>query len=160
MIQHYRTDCKKIFRRGAYFCENFFRVITRVFIADNNIMKKLLVIIISVSVICAAAPTGDIDLLAGCIDGSGADDLLSMIAVGAAILNRVECSGLPDSVIQNAESLGIAPSPTPSPMAKFAAGLALSGVDPTSGAIHAYARGAEPDFADFTLVTRRFAFAR
>lgn len=76
------------------------------------------------------------DLLAAYIGGcEDARDLSSMTAVGAVILNRCSAKGFPDTISANGASLGILPSLTPSPMAKYAARLALAGLDPTSGAL-------------------------
>ena len=78
-------------------------------------------------------------LLAAYIGGcEGARDIASMTAVGAVILNRCRAEGFPDTVSANGASLGIFPTPAPSPIAEYAARLAISGLDPTSGALFFY----------------------
>ena len=69
--------------------------------------------------------------IGGCED---AHDLAAMVSVGAVILNRCGEPCFPDTISANGASLGIFPVPAPSPMAVYAARLALSGLDPTAGA--------------------------
>ena len=115
---------------------------------------------------CRAAGTDapDAGLLAAYIEGSDADELYGMIAVGAVILNRIGSDGFTDSLSANASSLGIFPSPVPSDMAYYAARLAVSGVDPTCGAVHIIRKndtdGTGAGYADITLVTCGLAFSR
>ena len=81
------------------------------------------------------------ELLAAYIGGcEGARDIASMTAVGAVLLNRCNAAGFPDTVTANGASLGIFPTPAPPPIAEYAARLALSGLDPTSGALSFYNR--------------------
>ncbi len=73
------------------------------------------------------------DLLAAYIDGAAKDAGLSvMCAVGAVIINRCVYGG---SIVSEGTALGITPSPSPSPMAYYAASLAADGLDVTDGAV-------------------------
>lgn len=81
--------------------------------------------------------------LAVYIEGAtGGLDLSAMSAVGAVIVNRCASDRYPDTVISNGAALGIMPSPTPSDMAMYAAKLAISGFDPTGGAVCIFRRAA------------------
>lgn len=94
-----------------------------------------------------ASSTGDetLKMLSFYIGGfEPAGDLSSMTAVGAVILNRCADDRFPDTVSANGASLGILPTMSPNPMAEYAAMLALSGVDPTSGALAFYKKGGLP----------------
>ena len=88
-------------------------------------------------VTAAELPASDTyTLLSAYIGGcDSARDIAAMTAVGAVILNRCADERYPDTVSANGASLGILPSPSPSPIAEYAARLALSGFDPTSGAL-------------------------
>lgn len=103
-----------------------------------------------------------LSMLASYIDGvDGADGISPMVAVGAVILNRCADARFSDSISANGASLGIMPVPTPSDMAFCAARLALSGIDPTSGAVVFFAdseKDAHPDeYVTFSVSGISFA---
>ena len=129
-------------------------------------MKKLIIPVIIVTALVLTLPVSaadaniDADILAAYIDGSGARDLCTMTAVGAVLCNRVNSDSFTDSLTANGASLGILPASSPTPMARYAARLVLDGVDPTFGALHAYAPDNVPDGVYVTLVTDAFAFGR
>ncbi len=83
-------------------------------------------------------------LLAAYIEGAaGGLSLSAMSGVGAVLLNRCVSPHFPDSIVANGAALGVLPSTSVSDMAKYAAALALSGLDPTAGALYFY--GADSD---------------
>ena len=72
-------------------------------------------------------------ILAAYIEGGAEGAGLSvMCAVGAVIVNRCVFGG---SIASEGDALGITPSPSPSPMAYYAAALVLDGLDVTNGAV-------------------------
>ncbi len=78
-------------------------------------------------------------ILASYIGGcEEARSLPAMVAVGAVILNRCGAESFPGTVSANGAALGILPTASPPPMAEYAARLALSGLDPTFGALVFY----------------------
>lgn len=117
------------------------------------------------TVTVSAADTGEISeiVLASYIEGAaGGLPLSVMSGVGAVFVNRWKSDRYPDSVALNGASLGVLPSPTPSDMAKYAARLALSGFDPTDGAVYFYSVHSEKrrDHRDLeTYVSSGMCFA-
>ena len=99
----------------------------------------------------------DVATLAHYIEGAAGDKNLScMICVGAVLINRCEDAEFSDSLAQNAAALGILPAAEVSPMSEYAAGLAVSGLDPTGGAIYFYYGG---DLAAASRHSRYITFA-
>ncbi len=100
-------------------------------------MKKLTsLLILSTVLFCMfsvhASALGEKELLAAYIEGEAEKEGLSvMCAVGSVIKNRCIHGG---SVVSEGAALGIIPSPSPSPMAYYAASLVLGGFDLTDGA--------------------------
>ncbi len=89
--------------------------------------------IFTLPIISPASVQGDIDTLAAYIEGAVSGESLDvMCAVGAVILNR-SAAGL--SIVSEGAALGTIPSPSPSPMARYAATLAVGGFDLTGGAV-------------------------
>lgn len=129
---------------------------------NNRIFIKIIsasaAIALAFAPICRADELPDAELLAAYIEGSPADELYGMIAVGATIINRIRSDDFTDSLSANASSLGIFPSPSPSSMALYASRLALSGEDPTHGAVRIIRGDAGGD--NVTLVTCGLSFAR
>lgn len=79
------------------------------------------------------------DVLAAYIEGAAGDLPLSVMSgVGAVLVNRCKSDLYPDSIVENGAALGVFPSASPSDMAKYTATLALSGFDPTNGAVYFY----------------------
>ncbi len=113
-------------------------------------MKKIINFLIAVSVLfplssaltvraVSESASADETVLAAYIGGcTEARDLSSMVSVGAVLLRRCGDPRFPDTVPANAAALGILPTESPPPMARYAARLAISGVDPTSGATGFY----------------------
>lgn len=96
-------------------------------------MKIILSIVLSAALLMPAAVPDETELLAAYIDGAAEDAGLSvMCAVGAVIVNRCVYGG---SIVSEGGALGIIPSPSPSPMAYYAASLVLDGLDVTDGAV-------------------------
>ncbi len=76
--------------------------------------------------------------MASYIEGAAREkSLFVMISVGAVILNRVSSPLYSSSVTTNGDALMIMPE-IPSDMALFAAAEAISGYDPTGGALRFY----------------------
>ncbi len=100
-------------------------------------------------------------LLASYIGGCGyAASLPAMVGVGAVILNRCRDASFPDSIPSNGASLMIFPTPTPSPMAKYAARLATAGLDPTSGALFLFREEENAPASRVTFSDSGLAFAK
>ena len=97
------------------------------------ILSAVLSAMILTASVCPVSVPSETDLLAAYIDGAAEDAGLGvMCAVGAVILNRCVYGG---SIVSEGTALGITPSPSPSPMAYYAASLALDGLDVTDGAV-------------------------
>lgn len=130
----------------------------RFFVKIVTASAAFALVLAALSPICRADELPDAELLAAYIEGGPADELYGMIAVGATIINRIRSDDFTDSLSANASSLGIFPSPSPSEMALYASRLALSGEDPTHGAVRIM-RGVT-DGENVTLVTCGLSFSR
>ncbi len=122
----------------------------------------LLTTVISVTGSSHTAFPYETDILAAYIEGAAAEQSLDvMCAVGAVIINR--CNG-EASIIIEGDALGIKPSPSPSPMARYAAELVLSGVDITDGAVICFRESDHVLYARFekliTYSSNGYCFAR
>lgn len=105
-----------------------------------------------------AAPSRELlaAYIAGCEE---ADTLPAMTAVAAVILNRLADPRYPDTLTGCAASLGLLPSPAPGGLELYASSLAVSGVDPTSGATN-FTVGEVPDGAAVTFSVGRIRFTK
>ena len=130
----------------------------RFFVKIASVSAAFALALVTLSPICSADELPDAELLAAYIEGGPADELYGMIAVGATIINRIRSDDFTDSLSSNASSLGIFPSPSPSDMALYASRLALSGEDPTHGAVRIIRGGAGGE--NVTLVTCGLSFSR
>ena len=117
----------------------------------RTVLTLLTLILIFSPVRIAAADTGTdtAALLSAYIGGcDAARDIASMTAVGAVIMNRCAADRYPDTITANGASLGILPTPAPSPIAVYSARLVLSGLDPTSGALSFFPESEAPAHTD------------
>lgn len=107
----------------------------------------IFILIFSVLTVHVCAVDIDRDTIASYIEGADGNELAVMLAVGAVIRNRCLDDRFPDSVIENGNSLGIMPSPTPSDMAKYAADIVISGKDITGGAVFMFPKSDKKAYA-------------
>lgn len=125
-------------------------------------LTVLLAATLTITVSAHAAFPCETDILAAYIEGAAADRGLDvMCAVGAVIVNRCENGG---SIVTEGNALGIRPSPSPSKMARYAAELALAGVDITDGAVICFRESDSALYARFkkliTYSSDGYCFAR